>query len=334
MDASECRRRLEEDTPALEAWGDLVISKINEVIKSEFGEHCFEDWVKIPPTHRVKKTNSFIAKAFVLNKGWFSCYEDIKDKVGARYVLGLSDQIKIVCELVNKIDIWNAIPSREFDEWKGTDPRLFDYQSAHYHLESLEDIVVGNIKIPSGTVCELQIRTLLQHAYAELSHDTLYKSNITSQPEIHRLFAKSMALMETTDDMLAKAKEHSRSAIKHVTDWRESIYHYTRSERDNMTFNYEEREDDFIIDSLSPLLKDITYEEVNKFASDKGNAFLTDRIIDAQATHHVFNTSAIYMIYFLAWRKPRTLPKYSKLERNMLAKIYSDLGIAPPWQTI
>lgn len=334
MEANEYRRRLEEDTPALEAWGKLVISTLSSVIKSELGEHSFEDWVKIPPTYRVKKTKSFIAKAFVLNKGWFSCYEDIKDKVGARFVLGLSDQIKVVSNLVVNIDLWNAIPSREFDEWKGTDPRLFDYQSAHYHLESLEEIELDGTKIPSGTVCELQLRTLLQHAYAELSHDTLYKSNVTSQPEIHRLFAKSMALMETTDDMLAKAKEYSRTAIKRVTDWREIIYLYTRSERANISFNYEDREDDFVIDSLSPLLKDITPEEVKAFASSTDNEFLTDRIIAAQTTHHIFNASVIFIIYFLAWRKPRTLPKHSKLDMNTLAKIYNDLGISPPWQTI
>lgn len=334
MDVDEYRRRLKEDEPALDAWGKLVITKIIATIHSKFGEECFEDWVKIPPTYRVKKSKSFISKAFVLNKGWFSCYEDIKDKVGARFVLGLSHQIKIISDLVIDIDIWNAIPSREFDDWRSTDPRLFDYQSAHYHLESLEDLTIDGTHIPSGTVCELQLRTLLQHAYAELSHDTLYKSNVTSQPEIHRLFAKSMALMETTDDMLAKAKEASRSAIKHVSEWRENIYLYTRSEWTNLSFNYDDREDDFIIDSVSPLLKDLTIEEVITFASSEGNAFLAERITAAQASQQVFNTSAIFLIYFLAWRKPRTLPKHSKLERNILAKIYTDLGISPPWQTV
>lgn len=331
MDPKEYRRKLEEDTPSLKAWGELVVATLSKKICSELGNDQFEEWVKIPPTYRVKKPKSFIAKAFVLNKGWFSCYEDIKDKVAARFVLGLSHQITKISELVQEVELWNATPCREFDEWKSADPRLFDYQSAHFHLESLEDIVHNETAIPAGTICELQLRTLLQHAYAELSHDTLYKSNIVSQPEIHRLFAKSMALMETTDDMLAKAKEQSTRAVAYVTSWRENIYNYTKQKQAHIKFNYEEREDDFVIDSISSLLKGQKFETALNFFSEEGNTFLSERIIKAQKDFQIFNTSSIYLVYFLAWRKPRMLPICSKFDIKMLAKVYTDLGIAPTW---
>ncbi|QVN09516.1 RelA/SpoT domain-containing protein [Pseudomonas rhodesiae] len=331
MDATEYRRRLEEDTPALRAWGELVISELNTAIRSKLGKSCFEDWVKIPPTYRVKSTDSFISKAFILNKGWFSCYEDIMDKVGVRFVLGLAHQIRLVSDIVLSVDIWNAIPSREFDEWKNTDPRLFDYQSAHYYLESLEDIQIDGVIIPTGTVCELQIRTLLQHAYAELSHDTLYKSNVTSQPEVHRLFAKSMALMETTDDMLAKAKEASLSAINFVRDWRDQIQCFAKKSCPEISFNFIDREDDFVIDSVSTLLQSIKFKEIEDFLSSSGNQFLSGKISTNQDSNPIFKTSAIFIIYFLAWRKPRALPQHTRIDRAALAKIYSDLGISPSW---
>ena len=56
----------------------------------------------------------------------------------------------------------------------------------------------------SGTheqlTCEIQIRTLLQHAYSEISHDSTYKGPFMNDKEILRQLAKSMALMEATDD--------------------------------------------------------------------------------------------------------------------------------------
>ena len=48
--------------------------------------------------------------------------------------------------------------------------------------------------------CEIQIRTLLQHAFAEVSHDSTYKGPYKNDKGILRHLAKSMALMEATDD--------------------------------------------------------------------------------------------------------------------------------------
>ncbi|MCC2018497.1 hypothetical protein QM121_09360 [Enterobacter hormaechei] len=49
--------------------------------------------------------------------------------------------------------------------------------------------------------CEVQVRTLLQHAYAELVHDSVYKPVGIVPKSAERHIARSMALMETTDDL-------------------------------------------------------------------------------------------------------------------------------------
>ncbi len=333
MDIKDFRERLENDEPSLDAWGKFVVDTVSSSLRKILGEDTYKDWVKIEPTYRVKSSPSFLSKAFVLNKGWFSCYEDIKDKVGARLVLGLSQQITEVANIVQECDLWIATPSREFDDWRTSNPRLFDYQSAHLHLESLEDQVLYGVNVPCGTTCELQIRTLLQHAYAELSHDTLYKSNITSQPEIHRLFAKSMALMETTDDMLARAKDASRSAVDFVTTWRKAIrnYVYNTASWNHVPFSHEDREDDFVIDSLTPLLKKTNVEDFRAFCDDPDHVFISTRIAEAQSTYLIFNSCTILLLYFFVWRTPRGLAKDPPIDRSILAKIFSDMGTAPPW---
>ena len=44
------------------------------------------------------------------------------------------------------------------------------------------------------------MRTLLQHAHSELTHDTIYKPSVVQTPAMLRAAAKSMALIEATGD--------------------------------------------------------------------------------------------------------------------------------------
>ncbi|TOO37902.1 (p)ppGpp synthetase, partial [Vibrio parahaemolyticus] len=73
----------------------------------------------------------------------------------------------------------------------------------HYVVRARVDLQVKGLMIKAGTPCEIQVRTLLQHAYAELTHDAVYKAKTVVEPEVHRTVAKSMALIETTDDFFS-----------------------------------------------------------------------------------------------------------------------------------
>ncbi|MBC3493598.1 hypothetical protein [Pseudomonas taiwanensis] len=330
MTREEYQQLFEQERPALEAWGAFIIEKVDTLLNENFTETELKHWIKIPPSLRVKDTESLLAKAFILNKGWFGdSYEEITDKVGVRYVVGLTDHIDHISGLVSECEYWHTETSKEFDSWRKSDPRIFDYQSAHHIITSFEDIIFNDIEIPAGTTCELQIRTLLQHAYAELSHDTVYKSTTTQQPEVHRLFAKSMALMETTDDMLSRAKHTSDSAASIINSWRKIIITSTATDLKKLKLNEGQRENDYLIDKLSPLIK-MKYEtDYRKFVSEHSE-LLTTRIALRSKTDDVFSLSAITLVYFLAKTKRHSLASVWPFTQDLLSGIYSDLGISPP----
>lgn len=331
MTEQEYLDRFRDETPRLRAWGEFVISEINSLLISEHSQSIYERWIKIPPTIRIKNESSLIAKAFILNRGWFSdIYNDITDKVGVRYVVGLTDQISSLTKLIESSDKWSESASKEFDEWKLTDPRIFDYQSAHFILTSITPITYNDIEIPIGTKCEIQIRTLLQHAYAELSHDTLYKSNITSEPEVHRLFAKSMALMETTDDMLLRAQTSSLIALANLEEIKIQLASANKQHLPSTAFSNKPRENDYLIDQLRPLIKENMPEELNSFLT-KFSSTIAGRISTRKGTQPLFELEAITLVYYLAKRNRASLPNYWPFERSVLEGVYSDLGIAPPW---
>jgi ppGpp synthetase/RelA/SpoT-type nucleotidyltranferase len=331
VNEEEYLSKYRSEIPSLQAWGNYLIQKINTLIQKEYGEESYSDWIKIPPSIRTKNEDSLILKAFLRNKGWFqNIYEDITDKVGIRYVVGLTDQIEMITKLINGSDLWLCTQSREFNEWINSDPRIFDYQSAHLVLTSHQDVDFNGTKIPSGTSCELQIRTLLQHAYAELSHDTLYKSSITSQPEVHRLFAKSMALMETTDDMLLRAKLKSDETAAILLRWKKRVYELNKIHLSGLNFSAAAREDDFLLDKIRKLLSEDLEDDFFQFMIDNAD-LLARKIKTRQGYNSAFRINSISLIYFLSDRKRFLLPHYFPLDRSILEKTYSDLGLAPSW---
>ncbi len=331
MTEQEYLDRFREEIPYLRAWGEYVVSEINKLLIKKHGQSTYENWIKIPPTIRIKNESSLIAKAFILNRGWFSdIYNDITDKVGVRYVVGLTNQISSLTEIIGHSSKWSESTSKEFDEWKLADPRIFDYQSAHFILTSITPTTYKEIEIPIGTKCEVQIRTLLQHAYAELSHDTLYKSNITSEPEVHRLFAKSMALMETTDDMLLRAQTSSLVALATLEEIKRQLTSANKKHLPSTEFSNKIRENDYLIDQLRPLLKENFSEELNNFLT-KYSSTIATRISTRRNTQPLFELEAIILVYYLAKRSKSSLPTCWPFEKSILEGVYSDLAITPPW---
>lgn len=331
MTEEEYLSRFREETPYLLAWGRFIISELDRSLVFKFGEESYTNWIKIPPRLRIKSEASLVAKAFILNRGWFAdIYEDITDKVGIRYVVGLSDQILKISQLIRDSHYWAETNSKEFDDWRRTDPRIFDYQSAHFVLTSLDELEYDGITIPPGTKCEIQIRTLLQHAYAELSHDTLYKSNITNEPEVHRLFAKSMALMETTDDMLLKAHTSSLESISHLEKIKKIIQNANIKHLPQLDFSATPRETDYLIDKLKPLTNRNLEIDLIAFLK-KFSTTISSKILERRGSNPLFKIEAITLVYFLAKRRPSSLPDHWPFETSYLEGIYSDIGVTPPW---
>ncbi|MGO9242184.1 MAG: GTP pyrophosphokinase family protein [Bryobacteraceae bacterium] len=76
----------------------------------------------------------------------------------------------------------------------------FGYQSIHY-LVSLSDQRAGLPEYQrfKGAVAEVQVRTILQHAWAEIEHDIQYKSSSVIPVEIRRRFMALAGLFEIAD---------------------------------------------------------------------------------------------------------------------------------------
>lgn len=186
---------------ALESWGKHVVAGVKEVAGS---------LLKVPPGHRVKEVAS--ARVKQITKGYMDPVTQMTDLVGARFVVLTTSDLAPICSfLVGQTD-WHVIQVRDPQEEIARSPTVFGYQSNHFEVRSKTDQVLDGVVVPMGMCCEVQVRTLLQHAYAELTHDKIYKPEDLVPSQAERLVARSMALMETTDELLCRAVEEVNRA--------------------------------------------------------------------------------------------------------------------------
>ena len=83
--------------------------------------------------------------------------------------------------------------TKDIDQEIEDKPNIFDYQSSHIVVRPLESDNNFSTELINSLTCEIQIRTLLQHAFAEVSHDSTYKGPYKNDKEILRRLAKAMA---------------------------------------------------------------------------------------------------------------------------------------------
>jgi len=156
-------------------------------------------------TGRVKEKNSLKAKINRTDKA-YSQLEEVTDISGIRIITFLPSEVDLIAKLVEgefDVDEANSIDKRQIIE-----PDRFGYVSVHYVVSiSKERLKLPEYNRYAGKKCEIQIRSILQHAWAEIEHDLGYKSTIEVPKEIKRRFFRLAGLLELADDEFTKINE-------------------------------------------------------------------------------------------------------------------------------
>lgn len=324
MTEQEILQRWEGDKPNYQAWSDLIKEKIEGLLIPLIAPTPIEYFLKVPMIPRLKADASLIDKALHRNKSYQNPYEDITDKVGMRYVVLLTTDIKKFCSIIEGNDCksyWTWSKDKDYETERLARPLEFTYQSVHYVLKAKPGLSINGIKIPEGIACEVQIRTLLQHAHSELTHDTLYKPKTVAKPSVKRTVAKSMALIEATDEFfeqamkdLAAAEEPQRKLLEYLS----SQYH----QKAGLTPG-EERSNLIVLDAFMEILPTDVDAQLKTFFEEK--SYIFDKIKE-QKQRHFFNQPAVLLAYYLAEKHPAQTKAMWPIEATDLAKIFSDLG--------
>lgn len=148
---------------------------------------------------RIKGWPSLKAKAKKRREGGEPVYpdpwKDINDVLGVRITVFHSTVIPEVIDVLGK----TFTVHRSVD--KAAETRIsggFGYGSHHLILEV--DGAHDELRDYVGFIFEVQIRTVLQHAWAEFEHDIRYKQGHKApSPQVDRLFTLAAGLIELAD---------------------------------------------------------------------------------------------------------------------------------------
>jgi putative GTP pyrophosphokinase len=163
---------------------------------------------------RVKEKGSLSKK--IEGKDKYQILDEITDIVGCRIITYFEDDVEKIVDIITKefkIDKENSI-----DKKKILDPDRFGYLS--YHIVCSINNDRGKLReyIPYKNIkFEIQIRTILQHAWAEIEHDIGYKSNIAVPRDFRRKFSRIAGMLEIADDEFSRLKHDIYSYVEDIS---------------------------------------------------------------------------------------------------------------------
>lgn len=152
---------------------------------------------------RPKSVSSFAEKAARKAFKYDDPVHQITDLCGARVITHTQEQVDGICAFIRE--------NFRIDEANSLDVRMrlsqaeFGYLSVHYIVQFDGEEILG-VPIPKeigDRKAEIQVRTLLQHAWADVTHDRLYKSGFDVPQRFMRQAAMLAAAMESADGSFA-----------------------------------------------------------------------------------------------------------------------------------
>lgn len=154
---------------------------------------------------RLKEETSLTNK---INKNLkkYTNIEDITDLCGIRIITYFEDDVDQIADIIQKtltIDPINSVDKRKL-----LAATQFGYLSLHF----VASLTTRQLQLPKykkfeNCKIEIQICSILQHAWAEIEHDLEYKSQTKISYDVRRRFSRLAGLLEIADIEFRKIRD-------------------------------------------------------------------------------------------------------------------------------
>lgn len=264
---------MKKDRKSIEDWYDKNEYKHTNLLKK--AQRIIEELIKMEGIQinsingRVKEKYSFCEKA--LKDKYDDPLNQIKDILGIRVITYVSSDIKRISKLVERefeVDSDNSI-----DKGKQLGTDKVGYKSVHYVVK-LNDarINLAEYKDFKDVYIEIQIRTLLQHAWSEIEHDRNYKFSGVLPEDIKRKFSLLAGTLELVDmhfeEISKQIDEYAEVVAGKVDDGDlTNILIDSTSIKEYLNIRFKERIDNKLLSPtmLNSEAEEMVIDEINKF---------------------------------------------------------------------
>ncbi|WP_181151737.1 MULTISPECIES: GTP pyrophosphokinase family protein [unclassified Arthrobacter] len=220
--------------------------------------------------HRVKAERSARLKVDT-SDGTYGGYEDLHDLLGLRITCYFAEEVERVAGIID--EEFRPDPNKSEDKKDKLGPKEFGYRSVH-RVAWLGDerATLAEYARFKNLRFEVQIRTVLQHAWAEIEHDIGYKAETIPEP-MRRRFSMLAGVLELVDYEFQSLRKELNTYEERADRAAES-----RSADKDM---------DLDVATLSSIIrKDSTIEGLDKALADIANVVLLDTFADNLTVEH------------------------------------------------
>jgi len=284
---------------------DILLSRLAEHVQSIFKDAGYP----LSSKSRVKNFASYYKKVQKYN------------------VLGVDGEIPLVTDILairlmtsfmSDLKPVEALILENFDccdlENKGENLnyREFGYKSIHLLLKIPQEFKVG-LSLPSDLVLEIQVRTILQDAWAEIEHDLVYKAELTSFDEPMRRKLAAINASLTLADIV----------FQEINDYQKKL----NTELDRRRFDFYAKADEYtekFLNAEFPELEKI--DGRNQKTIQKRAENIDDMLIAALEAHNTGDFKLAVDIYTTVIKMLDERDEKNK--NNALSIIYKHRGMA------
>ncbi len=162
---------------------------------------------------RTKENESLTEK--IERKNIESIENEILDITGIRIILYYNNDLDIVEKIIESnfiIDVENSVNKENL-----FDSNQFGYLSRHYTIQiNKERLTMLEWKPYENLKAEIQIRTVLQHAWASISHEISYKNKYEIPKKLNRRLYRLAGLFELVDEQFQIIKDEHLELIQEL----------------------------------------------------------------------------------------------------------------------
>jgi ppGpp synthetase/RelA/SpoT-type nucleotidyltranferase len=207
--------RIKNNVAIESKYNDVIelYSQLGDVISKELEDFIRELGIGVASMqHRVKELPSFLDK--IERKRYSNPFTQIEDICGVRVVCFYKSDMEKIAEIIEReFDVKSAI-----DKNDQLNSNEFGYNSLHFVVEIKKEwFAAPQYKKLKGMRAEIQVRTLMMHAWADIEHKLAYKKESDIPAQFKRKFSRLSALLEIADDhfdQLRNERENYQKSLK------------------------------------------------------------------------------------------------------------------------
>jgi len=217
---------------------------------------------------RIKNFTSFFSKYIRLLKNGQD--PRINDLLG----------IRVICPFIEDLSAAEKLIIKNFDlierEVKGHyNFKEFGYESIHLLIKIPHELIKKHGE-PGTEIAEIQIRTILQDAWAEVEHELVYKAEFSPFDEpMKRKLAAVNANLSLADIIFQEIRSYQRKFSKEMDKRRGSFFQKIEESTDDLLFESDEQ-----VKTVSPA------EEEDFGSNNNYDASIDDLLVSALSAHN------------------------------------------------